>query len=277
MIQQPVYYPFFATVKDNNRKLVNNALVLDSKTQKYKIDFEDFEKKIVENGVKLFLLCSPHNPVGRVWQKEELEKMGQICLKHGVIILSDEIHADFIFTSSKHHVFTSVNPAFLDNSIVCLSPSKTFNLAGLQFSDVLIANADLRAKFTTAYDKSGYSQLNTLGIVAAHAAYEHGADWVDELLVYLEENVLVIEEFLRANMPKVKLIKPEGTYLAWLDFRELGLSQKELDERVANDAKLWLSSGTVFGKEGEGFQRVNFACPREELKKALNKLSKIYY
>jgi len=276
MIQQPVYYPFKTSVVSNHRKLVDNALVLDELSGKYKIDFVDFEQKIKAHNVKIFLLCNPHNPVGRVWTQEELTRMGEICLKYNVVVVSDEIHADFVYDGYTHRVFTSVSDSFLNNSIVCLSPSKTFNLAGLQFSDVFIANKVLRESFKKAYDKSGYSQLNTFGIVAAEAAYRYGAPWLDALIAYLAQNVTLIEDFLRTHIPKIQCVLPEATYLAWLDCRALKLSQKELDTLIVNKANLWLSSGTIFGEQGKGFQRLNFACPRPTLQEALKQLKRIF-
>ncbi|MCL2061763.1 MAG: pyridoxal phosphate-dependent aminotransferase [Firmicutes bacterium] len=276
MIQPPVYYPFRAAVKSNNRKLINNPLQFNESTKRYEIDFADFERKIKENAVKLFILCSPHNPVGRVWTETELQKIGEICLRHNVLIVSDEIHADFVYANNKHHVFTQLNESFYKNSIICFSPSKTFNLAGLQFSDIFIADKNLRNAFAKEYDKSGYSQLNIFGIVAAEAAYKHGAQWLDQLIEYLETNVRFMDEFLKKHLPKIKLIKPEGTYLAWLDFKNFGLSQKETDLIIINKAKLWLDSGTIFGAEGTGFQRLNFACPRSVLQQSLENLKQAF-
>ena len=270
IIQQPVYYPFSNTIANNKRRLVNNSLVY--KEGKYKIDFEDFEQKIKDNNVKMFILCSPHNPVGRVWTKEELIRMGDICLKYNVILVSDEIHCDFVFTGNEHSVFTSLKAEYLGNTIICTAPSKTFNLAGLQTSNVFIANEDLKNKFKKEIDISGYSQLNTMGLVACQAAYEHGGQWVDDLNRYLEGNLKLIRSFILERLPKIKLIEPEGTYLLWLDFNEYGLSEKELDDLITNKAKLWFNSGAIFGRNGAGFQRVNIACPRSIIEKMLSQL-----
>lgn len=272
IIQQPVYHPFANTIVANNRKLVNNALVYQD--GKYHIDFEDFEAKIKENEVKMFVLCSPHNPVGRVWKKEELIRLGDICIKHNVIVISDEIHGDFVYSGNKHSVFTSLKSEYLENTIICTAPSKTFNLAGLQASNIFIANQELRDKFKKEVQKSGHSHINTMGLVACQVAYEQGAEWVDDLNKYLEENLSFIRSFLIEKLPQVKLVEPEGTYLIWLDFNELGFSKEELDYLITNKAKLWFSSGATFGKDGEGFQRVNIACPKSTIEKMLLQLEK---
>ncbi|MCL2689631.1 MAG: pyridoxal phosphate-dependent aminotransferase [Chitinispirillia bacterium] len=270
MIQRPVYHPFAQIIKDNNRQLVNNPLIYENGA--YRIDFADFERKIVENKVKLFILCSPHNPVGRVWTRSELEIMGDICLKYQCLILSDEIHCDFVFAPHKHSVFSLIKPELADISVIATAPSKTFNLPGLQISNIFISNPHLRRRFIKEYDKSGYGHhLNIMGLVACENAYRYGREWLDQLLSYLSENMRLIYDFCdRTGMKSVPL---EGTYLAWLDFSPLGLSHKELDELIVNKAGLWLSTGTVFGpQEGVGFQRINIACPRSVLIKALHQL-----
>lgn len=270
MIQRPVYYPFSESILLNERKLVNNPLVYSE--GKYVIDFEDFEEKIIQNKVKLFLLCSPHNPVGRVWAKEELVRLGDICAKHRVRVVSDEIHADFIYEGSRQLVFASLKPEFRDISVICTAPSKSFNLAGLQVSNIFIANPEIRRKFKGEIAKSGYSQLNTMGLAACQAAYAHGAPWLDELKRYLAENLAFLRDFLADRLPQVRLVEPQGTYLAWLDFSALKLTQEALEDLVVNRAGLWLDAGTLFGPEGEGFERVNIACPKSVLKQALTQL-----
>lgn len=274
LIQQPVYYPFSETIKANHRILINNPLIYEDGA--YHIDFEDFETKIIQNKVKLFILCSPHNPVGRVWSKKELTRLGEICLKHTVIVISDEIHADFIYKGYEHTIFSSIRPDFAENSILCTAPSKTFNLAGLQVSNIFIANKDIRRKFREEIIRSGYSQLNTMGLIACQAAYEHGAEWLDELKEYLEGNLDYVRNFLIERLPQIKLIEPQGTYLVWLDFQELQLSEKELEDIIVHKAGLWLDHGTMFGSDGAGFQRVNIACPREILEKAFLQLEKAF-
>jgi len=270
LIQTPVYYPFKESVIDNGRRLVTNPLLYTE--GKYKIDFDDFEDKIVKNKVKLFILCTPHNPVGRVWTRDELERMGKICLKHKVLVLSDEIHCDFVFPGYKHTVFGTISEEFLNNSIICTSPSKTFNLAGLQTANIFIADSELRRKFRKEFSITGYSQLNTMGIVSCQAAYENGGEWVDEMLVYLEKNYVYAKNFISVNLPKVHVNELEGTYLIWLDFNAYGLSDIELDRLITEKAKLWVSRGTIFGDEGKGFIRINIACPLSVLEKSLNQL-----
>jgi len=270
IIQQPVYYPFSSTILANNRKLINNALIYNNGS--YYIDFEDFEQKIIEHKVKLFIMCSPHNPIGRVWSADELIRLGDICVKHGVIVISDEIHADFTYEGNKHFIFSKLKSEFLNNSIICTAPSKTFNLAGLQVSNIFIANKNIRNMFQKEINRTGYSQLNTMGLIACQAAYEHGADWLDELKAYLAGNLQLAREFLGKRLPQVKLIEPQGTYLIWLDFQELKLSDEQLEDLIVNRAKLWLDAGTMFGSEGSGFQRINIACPRAILEQALNQL-----
>ena len=270
MIQQPVYYPFSEVIKDNDRKLVNNALVL--RNGHYEIDFEDFEQKIIQEQVKLFILCSPHNPVGRVWTKEELQKIGEICLKYGVKVVSDEIHSDFVYGDRKHYVFTTVDPGFEEFSIVCTAPSKTFNLAGLQASNIFIPNVQIRKAFLKQMSAVGYSQLNMIGLHACKAAYETGREWLEELKVYLKGNLDFVREYLEQNLPQIKLIEPEGTYLIWLDCRALGLPEAKLEHLIVHEAKLWLDSGAIFGKDGEGFERINIACPRAILEEACKRL-----
>ena len=272
IIQQPVYYPFSEMIIANNRKLVNSPLVL--KDGRYEIDFEDFEKKIVENNVKLFILCSPHNPVGRVWSVEELKRIGDICIKHDVVIFSDEIHADFVYEPNKHHVFASLGESYAANSVIATAPSKSFNIAGLQVSNIFIENKKLRDAFRNEIVKSGYSQLNTMGLVAARAAYESGKEWLDEVRAYIKDNLIFFRDYLKENIGELSLIEPEGTYLVWVDFRKLGLSEKQREDLIVNNAKLWIDSGAMFGVDGEGFERFNIACPRSYLKQALDSLKK---
>jgi len=272
IIQQPVYYPFSEMIIANNRKLVNSPLVL--KDGRYEIDFEDFEKKIVENNVKLFILCSPHNPVGRVWSVEELKRIGDICIKHDVVIFSDEIHADFVYEPNKHHVFASLGESYAANSVIATAPSKSFNIAGLQVSNIFIGNKKLRDAFRNEIVKSGYSQLNTMGLAAARAAYESGKEWLDEVRAYIKDNLIFFRDYLKENIGELSLIEPEGTYLVWVDFRKLGLSEKQREDLIVNKAKLWIDSGAMFGVDGEGFERFNIACPRSYLKKALDSLKK---
>lgn len=272
LICQPVYYPFASAVRDNGRKLVVSELVNENGV--YRVDYEDFERKICDNGVKMFILCNPHNPVGRVWSREELERMGDICLKHGVFVVSDEIHSDFVYANNRHTVFSTVKKQFADRCAVCTAPTKTFNLAGLHIANTYIHNDAVRRKFIKELDRQGYSQPNVMGLVACQAAYVHGAAWLDELKAYLEENLRLVREYVAVNLKNISLVEPQGTYLLWLDCRALGLSDRELSRLFEDKAKLWVDDGTVFGKGGSGFERINIACPRQVLLCALQRLQR---
>ena len=270
LIQKPVYYPFFNIINSLQRKVVNSSLIL--KNNHYEIDFDDFERKIVQEDVKMFILCSPHNPGGRVWTKQELQKISEICLAHNVLVVSDEIHSDITFGSNVHTVYGSLSEQALKNSIICTAPSKSFNLAGLQFSNIFIADEKLRKAFSEELDKTGYDEPSVFGIVAATAAYSEGADWFDSVKSYIWENILFAKKYIEENAPQIKVLVPEGTYLLWLDFSKTGLSDSEINDRVLNKAKVWLDSGSMFGKEGEKFQRINCATPRIILEDALKRI-----
>ena len=272
LIQSPVYYPFKEVIEDNGRVAVSNDLVrLDE--GRYVMDIDDFEKKIIENDIHLFFLCSPHNPVGRVWTPDELEAVGDICVKHNVIIVSDEIHSDFVF-KGEHHVLASLKKEYADITITCTAPSKTFNLAGLQISNLFIPNDSLRRRFKRELDAAGYSQLGIMGLVACEAAYAHGGEWYEAVLKYIKANIDYTREYVESNIPGVHMSEHEGTYLVWLDFRELGLSPAEQEHLIVDEAGLWLDSGSIFGKTGIGFERINVACPRATLKEALERIER---
>lgn len=270
LVQQPVYYPFSEVIADNGRRVVSSNLYLGG-DNRYHIDFEDFEKKITDEKVKLFFLCNPHNPVGRVWTKQELVTLGDICVKHGVTVVSDEIHQDFVF-QGKHLVFASLKEEFEDISITCTSPSKTFNLAGMMMSNILIPNRELKQKFRRELDAAGISQLGVMGLVACEAAYSHGEEWYQAMLSYVGENIAFTRKYVEEKLPGVSMIDHEGTYLVWLDFRATGLSVEELEHLIIHKAKLWLDSGKIFGECGRGFQRINVACPRSVLAEALERI-----
>lgn len=270
LIQQPVYYPFSEVIADNGRRIISNTLIQDE-SGRYGIDFEDFESKIVNEKIKLFFLCNPHNPVGRVWTSDELIRLGDICYKHHVVVVSDEIHADFVF-KGKHQVFANLKEEYKEIAIIATSPSKTFNMAGLQVSNIFITNPELKSRFRKQIDASGYSQLNIMGLVAAKAAYEYGDEWYQAMHKYVSENIVYTKQFIEEKLPDIKVTETEGTYLVWLDFRALKLSEDELEELIIKKAKLWLDSGKIFGEAGAGFQRINVACPRNTLTEALTKL-----
>lgn len=271
LIQPPVYYPFFSVIRDNGRKIVENPLIY--RDGKYSIDFDDFERKVTRQNVKLFLLCSPHNPVGRVWTVEELRRLGDICRKHGVYVVSDEIHCDFAFPEHPHHIFLEAVPELAQRTIVCTAPSKTFNLAGLQVSNIWIPSEEIRKRFLLEIDRTGYSQLNTLGLVACQAAYESGGEWLEQCRAYLRNNLDYLRTFLEERIPQIRLVEPEGTYFAWLDCTELGLCRYDLNDLIVNHAKLWLDAGHIFWQKADAFQRVVLACPRATLRQALEQLA----
>ena len=276
LIQNPVYYPFTNIIRDNDRRVIDNTLVYEKRVtegkSQYSIDYEDFERKIVQENIKLFILCNPHNPVGRVWNREELQYLGEICLRHHVIVVSDEIHNDFVYPGFEHTVFANVDPRFAEFTVTCTAPSKTFNLAGLQISNIFISNETLREAFQKEIDKTGYDEPNALGAVACEAAYRGGQEWLDQLRAYLLENLNFLRTYLQEKIPQIHLVEPEGTYLVWLDCSELGISGKELDQFIVEKAGLWLDGGAMFGPSGSDFQRVNIACPRATLELALDKL-----
>ena len=272
LINNPVYFPFTEVVEDNKRKIISSDLILNN--NHYEIDFQDLENKIKQYNIKLFLLCSPHNPVGRVWNKNELDKIIEICMKYNVFIVSDEIHSDFVWSGT--HTCLLKYKDYQTNIILCTAPTKTFNLAGLQVSDIFIPNKEIRDKFQLEINKTGYSHINIMGLVACQSAYENGQKWLNELKKYLLENIEYVDMFLKEKLPKIKLIYPEGTYLLWIDFNELNLTDDKIEELLLTKAKLWLNNGKMFGKTGKGFQRLNIALPREKLKIALENLEKTF-
>ena len=270
LIQQPVYYPFSEVIEFNDRILVSNDLVL-GEDNRYHIDFEDFEKKIVEKKIKLFLLCNPHNPSSRVFTREELLRLGDICLAHDVPVVSDEIHNDFALYG-EHTVFAKVKKEFADHCIICTSPSKTFNLASMLISNIFIPNETIRRLFRLQVAAAGMSQLSALGLVAAKTAYQKGEEWYGHMIEHVKKNITFVKEYTEKNLPGVRVIDGEGTYLLWLDFRGTGLTSKEIDRRIIHEAKLWLDSGAIFGETGEGFQRINVAVPRCTLEECMNRI-----
>ncbi|MCR4727668.1 MAG: pyridoxal phosphate-dependent aminotransferase [Lachnospiraceae bacterium] len=275
IIQKPVYYPFESIIRNNGRRPVSSDLCRD-REGRYYIDFENFEEKIKENRVKLFILCNPHNPVGRVWSPRELIRIGEICKKHGVYVFSDEIHFDFVF-SGTHSVFEELKEDFREFTVTATSPSKTFNLAGLQQANIFISNRTTRKRFKAELEATGFDEPNVFGIAAARAAYESGDEWYEGAKSYIEKNIEFADRFTAEKLPGVKKIKTEGTYLIWLDFNGICPDPKKLDDIIVNKAKLWLDSGRIFGKAGEGFQRINAACPRSVLNEALERIRHSFY
>ncbi len=273
IIQQPVYYPFYNIILQNGRKTVSSDLV-HNEDGSYDIDYDDFERKIIENRVKLFILCNPHNPVGRVWTREELLKLGNICKAHNVTVFSDEIHFDFIW-NGEHSVFQELDPSFRDFTITATAPSKTFNIAGLQQSNIFIPDRTLCRKFREQVGIAGFDEPNIFGIAAAQAAYEHGDEWYSAMLDYVQKNIEFANKYVNEELPEVKMRKPDATYLIWLDFNGTGLDTEGIEDLIINKAKLWLDSGKIFGKSGEGFQRINVACPRSVLEDALSRIKNV--
>ena len=271
VIQEPVYHPFRGMIEVNKRRVIDSPLIFED--GHYSMDFDDLDKKLAESGARLFILCSPHNPVGRVWKREELETLSRICQKYGCLVLADEIHCDFVRPGFRHTSWGTMSPEAVDNSIICTAPSKTFNLAGLQAANIFIPNPEIRAGFKAAMERCGYHGLNSLALVAAQAAYELGRPWLDELRGYLEGNLEYVRQAV-GQLPGLKVIEPEGCYLIWLDFRGLSLSDEKLDELIIQKAGLWLDEGRKFGQAGRGFYRLNSACPRSLLEKALARLQK---
>lgn len=273
LIQEPVYHPFAGMIKANDRQVVNNGLIY--RDGRYELDLADFEAQIVANRVRLFLLCNPHNPVGRVWTRAELTAMGDICLKHDCLVVSDEIHCDFVRPGHRHLVWAGLSPEMAARSIVCTAPSKTFNLAGLQAANIFIPDENIRALFKAELQKIGYGELNAMGLAAAQAAYERGRDWLNQLKDYLEGNLVFLQIAL-AGLPGIKVVEPEGSYLVWLDCTQTGLSAQDLDTLFSRRARLWLNEGSLFGASGAGFFRLNLACPRPVLAEAVERLKQVW-
>jgi cysteine-S-conjugate beta-lyase len=268
LLQPPVYYPFFTCVENNDRRVVLNPLIQSE--GRYRMDFADLEKKLKE-GVKAMILCSPHNPVGRVWEEGELKRVGELCRKHKVLVISDDIHSDLVL-QGHHTPLPLLSQADSLNCVVLTATSKTFNLAGLQTSNTIIPNPELRRRFRHSQLCSGFSRPNIFGQAAVEAAYTHGEDWLEELLLYVQGNVDYFLQYVRDHMPILNIIPPEGTYLVWVDCRGLGLNDKELRDFLLHKAGVGFNSGHPFGPGGEGFVRVNIACPRATLANALKKL-----
>lgn len=273
LIFTPVYPPFHAVVKDNKRELVCSRLnVVDGH---YRIDWEDVERKLA-GGVKLVILSNSHNPVGRVWTREELARLGDLCLKHGVLILSDEIHSDLALYGHRHVVMASLSPEIAGITLTMMAPSKTFNIAGMMNSVIVISSPELRRRFEEEMLCLHLDLGNIFGHVTLEAAYKYGDAWLDEMLRYLEKNIEYTEQFLQRELPVVKMIPPEGSFLLWLDFRDTGLTHEQLRQKLLGEAKLGLNSGTDFGPEGEGFFRMNIGCPLATVKEGLERLKRVF-
>lgn len=269
MIQEPVYSPFHSIVESNERNLVISPLVkLDDGS--YVMDYEDIEAKIKD--VKVFILCNPHNPVGRVWTREELTRLGEICLKHNVLVISDEIHSDIILKNHKHTPFASISKEFSENTITCMAPTKTFNLAGLQSSFLVISNPYYYEVMDKAFSILDIKRNNAFSLVATEAAYNYGEDWLYELIKYIEDNVDFAIDYIKNYMPQLKVKKPEGTYLLWVDFSNLNVDKEDLKNALINKGRIALSDGSSFGIGGDGYYRINLACPRSMVLEGLKRI-----
>ena len=265
----PVYYPFYSSVEANGRTVLGSELILEG--TEYRIDFEDFAEKAARPETTLCILSSPHNPIGRIWTKEELLKLCEICLENNVFIISDEIHFDLIMPGFEHVSMGTFEEKYLNNCAICTAPSKTFNLAGLQTSNIFIPNEEYRNKMTAA---RGYFSLNIFGYKACELAYDECEEWLDELLLFLDENRKFVEEFVAEKMPEVKVHRLQGTYLMWLDFRAWGMNKKELEDFMVHKAEAIFDEGYVFGEGGIGFERINIACPKRVLANTLDRIYK---
>lgn len=271
LVQTPVYNCFFSSIRNNGCEMLPSPLVLSDNT--FAIDFGDLERKAADPKVKLMLLCNPHNPAGRVWRRDELERIGEICIRHGVRVISDEIHCELVFPGHRYTPFASISGEFLRHSVTCISPSKAFNIAGLQIANIVCADADCRRKIDRAINDNEVCDVNPFGVVATQAAYNEGEDWLNQLIGYIHSNYIYMCGFCREHLPEFPLTVLEGTYLVWMDCRKLAMASEELEHRLVNEAGLWLNAGTMYGTAGEGFMRWNIACPRARLAEGLKRFA----
>jgi cysteine-S-conjugate beta-lyase len=269
LLQPPVYFPFFRAIENNGAQVAANPLTY--RGGRYEMDFTDLAAKARDPRVKLAILCSPHNPVGRVWTGDELTKFAEICIENDVLIISDEIHGDLVYKGHQFTPLAGLSERFARNSIICTAPSKTFNLAGLHTSCIISPNPQLRDEFNKTLQANGLLGVNAFGLVALQAAYDHGAEWLEQVLAYTEANLEYLQAFVLEHVPQVKVVRPEGTYLVWLDCRSLGVRSQQLQQILFDEVKVYLEDGSIFGAEGEGFLRINIACPRSILMEALQR------
>lgn len=271
IIQPPVYYPFYDVIDGRGRTILENPLIFEN--GRFKMDLDDLESKI-DPSVKVIFLCSPHNPVGRVWNQDELEKLGRICVEHDILIISDEIHSDIVFNGSRHVPLASISEELASRTITCIAPSKTFNIAGLSTSAVIIPDRNIRENYERVLNFLHIDSGNVFGTLALEASYNYGEPWLEELLAYLEENLDFMDDFLKTRIPQIRLIRPEGTYIPLIDCRALSMTGPELQEFLVRKAKIALDGGDWFGTGGEGFARINIATPRKLLEEGLLRLEK---
>jgi cystathionine beta-lyase len=270
LVQRPVYYPFFSAIERNGCQIVSNSLEINA--NRYRMNFDDLEKKASNPDVQLAILCSPHNPVGRIWSPKELQRFGEICVQNNVLVVSDEIHGDLVFPGKTFTPYAVVNERLMDNAVICTAPSKTFNLAGLQTSNIIIPNKKIRDKFQRALQANGIFGINPFGMVACRTAYNEGEEWLDQLKAYLNGNLVAMMELFNREIPYIPVIEPDGTYLVWFDCRALGFNDEILRDLMLKKARVFLDEGYIFGAEGSGFERINIACPRSVLMEALQRI-----
>ena len=275
LAQTPVYNCFFSSIRNNGCEMVSSPLVFAGNT--YTIDYEDLERKVADPKVKVMLLCNPHNPTGKVWRREELVRIGEICIRYGVTVVSDEIHCELVFPGHRYTPFASISENFLRHSVTCISPSKAFNIAGLQIANIVCSDAECRAKIDRAINDNEVYDVNPFGIITTQAAYNEGEEWLNQLIEYLHANYLYMRGFCREHLPGFPITVLEGTYLIWMDCRKLGISSDELERKLVAEARLWLNAGTMYGAEGEGFMRWNIACPRTTLTEGLKRFSRFIH
>ncbi|THG69219.1 pyridoxal phosphate-dependent aminotransferase [Bacteroides faecichinchillae] len=273
LVQTPVYNCFFSSIRNNGCEVITNPLIYRDGT--YQIDFSDLEKKSADPSMKFLLLCNPHNPVGRVWTKRELNRIGEICLRNDVWVIADEIHCELVYPGYIYTPFASISPEFLMRSVTCVSPSKAFNLAGLQIANIVCANADLRIKIDKAININEVCDVNPFGIEALIAAYNEGKEWLEELKYYLWINYNYLKAYFSENLPQFPVTMLEGTYLVWVDCSVLKRSSIEIVHTLLAEEKLQVNNGSLYGKNGEGFIRINIACPRQVLIEGLNRLKRV--
>ena len=274
IVQTPVYYPFYRTINNNGCHVTPSPMRFEN--GRYEMDFEDFERQASDPRASLFILCSPHNPVGRVWSRSDLERIGEICARHHVRVVADELHCDLIMPGHKHVPFASINDACREMSITSISPSKTFNLAGLEATVIITPNDEMRQRFANVLARNSITRPNLFAITGLEAAYTHGEKWVEELLVYLKGNYDFLVKSMGEKLPKVKVLPLEGTYLAWMDFRAIESDPKKLQKRMLTEAEVWLDEGWIFGPEGAGFERIVLACPRSLIKEAVDRMARAF-
>ena len=271
MVQGPVYNCFFSSIRNSGCVVVSNSLKRTGNT--YCIDFDDMEQTIINEGVRVFLLCNPHNPAGRVWTRDELLRMGTICLRHGVTVISDEIHCEFTYAGHDYTPYASLGDEFAAKAVVCVSPSKAFNIAGLQIANIIVPDSELRRRIDRAININEVCDVNPFGVIATIAAYNHGEEWLDELMQYLHGNYEYMKDFCAKNLPQFPIMELEGTYLVWMDCSALHISSTEIEDRLIKQAKLWLNAGSMYGREGEGYMRWNIACPLQTLQEGLSRFT----